>query len=247
MVIPDIEKYAHGLWGLRDLTTYTSSIWSAGALTLINENREFNFVHDKYGFRKDNDEFGKRVAFGCSHTFGYEVAVENSYPFLLNATNFGVTAASPQTVARLVQNWIPNSDVEEVIILMPEKSRREIWNPNTATYTMMLPWNLDQYSRTVYDKHGEWVKLRQTGNDTEDPKRVMKFLEEHPHLDVLDDKKNSEILDECIESVKRNVGERKLILKTMDDVPPPDFKARDRTHNGDAWQRKVAQLFQREL
>jgi hypothetical protein len=130
---------------------------------------------------------------------------------------------------------------------MPEKSRREIWNPYTATYTMMLPWSLDQYSRTVYDEHGKWAKLRQESADTEDPKRVMKFIKEHPHLDVLDDKKNQAILDECIESVKRNVGERKLILKTMDDVPPLDFKARDRTHNGDAWQRKVAQLFQREL
>ena len=248
MEIPDdICKYALGLYGPRSVVNYTASPWSAGSLAQLPDNQIISYHYDSYGFRKAEGVIGKRVAFGCSHTFGYEVAVENSYPFLLNATNFGVTAASPQTVARLVQNWIPNSEVEEVIILMPEKSRREIWNPNTATYTMMLPWNLDQYSRTVYDKHGEWVKLRQTGNDTEDPKRVMKFLEEHPHLDVLDDKKNSEILDECIESVKRNVGERKLILKTMDDVPPPDFKARDRTHNGDAWQRKVAQLFQREL
>ena len=212
MVIPDdIGKYALGLYGPRSVVNYTASPWSAGSLAQTNDKQIISYHYDCYGFRKAEGVIGKRVAFGCSHTFGFEVAVENSYPFLLNATNFGVTAASPQTVARLVQNWIPNSDVEEVIILMPEKSRREIWNPYTATYTMMLPWSLDQYSRTVYDEHGKWAKLRQESADTEDPKRVMKFIKEHPHLDVLDDKKNQAILDECIESVKRNVGERKLI------------------------------------
>ena len=237
MVVPDIEKYAHGLWGLRDLTTYTSSVWNAGALTLINENREFNFVHDKYGFRKDNDEFGKRVAFGCSHTYGFEIPKENTWAFLLNATNFGVTGGSPQTVARLVKAWIPNSHVEEILILMPEKSRREIYNPHTHTYTALLPWMLDQFSRTVYNEPFP----------EPEGKRIMRFCEEFPHLNVMDEEQNERIFEESVDVIKRHVGDRKLVLKTMDDVPDHDWKSRDRTHNGENWHRKVAQIFQRDL
>jgi len=245
MVVPeDIGKYALGLFGPKSVTQYIASPFAAGALAQLKNNQIISYQYDSYGFRKPERVIGKRVAFGCSHTFGYEVAFENSYPFLLGATNFGVTAASPQTVARLVQNWIPNSEVEEVIILMPDSARREIWNPNTATYTMMIPYSLDQYARTVYDKHGTahdpyWYEK---GSDL-----VRKFLDEHPHLDLLDETKNQEILDECIESVKRHVGERKLVLKSVADAPPPDFEARDRTHNGETWHRKVAQMFQKEL
>jgi len=247
MVVPeDIAKYALGLFGPKSVTQYIASPFAAGSLAQLNDNQIISYHYDSYGFRKPEGVIGKRVAFGCSHTFGYEVAFENSYPFLLGATNFGVTAASPQTVARLVKNWIPNSEVEEVIILMPEPARREIWNPRTATYTMMIPWSLDQYARTIYKKHGDTAHdpyWYEKGSDL-----VRKFLDEHPHLDLLDEKKNQEILDECIESVKRHVGERKLVLKTVaDDAPPPDFEARDRTHNGEKWHRKVAQMFQKEL
>ena len=151
MVVPeDISKYALGLFGPKSVTQYIASPFAAGALAQLKNNQIISYQYDSYGFRKPEGVIGKRVAFGCSHTFGYEVAFENSYPFLLGATNFGVTAASPQTVARLVQNWIPNSEVEEVIVLMPDSARREIWNPNTATYTMMIPWSLDQYARTIY-------------------------------------------------------------------------------------------------
>lgn len=271
MVIPeDIAKYALGLFGPKSVTQYIASPFAAGALaqlknnqiisyeyenlltpninqkkTLPSTNQIISYQYDSYGFRKPESVIGKRVAFGCSHTFGYEVAVENSYPFLLSATNFGVTAASPQTVARLVKNWIPNSEVEEVIILMPDSARREVWNPNTATYTMMGSWCLEQFIRTIYNKHDDAAHDPYWYEKSSD--LVRKFSDEHPHLDILDEKKNQEILDECIDVVKRHVGERKLVLKSVADAPPPDFEARDRSHNGETWHRKVAQMFQKEL
>lgn len=240
--MPDvIEKYARGLYGPRSQTEYTSSLYTAGALPLIDEKREFTFRYDSYGFRKPEGEVGKRVAFGCSHTLGFELPLENSWPFLLNATNFGVNSASPQTVARLVKAWVPESEIEEVLILMPVHDRREIYNPTTRTYTPLVS-NILSYIAQSNIFVTDDLKLMKSED------LIIEFCKKYDEMNILDEKLNDQIHAECVESIKEDCAGRTLIIKEMEtDAPPHDWLSRDRTHNGEQWNRRIASIFKKSL
>lgn len=234
----DIEKYARGLYGPRSQTEYTSSVFVSGDLTKINADRVITFEYDNYGFRKEEGLVKKRAAFGCSHTFGFELEESSTWPFLLNATNFGVTGASPQTVARLVNAWVPNSDIEEVLILMPVHERLEIHNPLTHTYTPAIANFVNYIAKTVYEKDRQHLTVEDL---------MLEFFGKYEEMNVLDFERNERIHAECVERIEQACVGRKLIIKEMTDVPPQDYQSRDGTHSGEKWNRKVASIFKKSL
>jgi len=260
----DVKKYANGVTGLNSGTFTNISFWGLPAvLELTGSKRKIYYNHNEYGFRgchkDDIESFTPNAAFGCSFTYGYELEEESTWPYLLAAKNYGVNGGSAQTVKRLVQEWIPNSDIETVFVLMPPLARREVYNSLTEQYSHLNVYNLNLIAKSLYShdpkKVFEWT-------DDLETKYVMRLVEEFPHLNLFDHKQNVEIYEDCIETIRRVCDGRKLviqnsedpedpddlgILKLSKDMPAPDNGSRERSHGGEVWNRKVSQIFSREL
>lgn len=65
------------------------------------------------------------IAFGCSHTWGVGVEINETWPYLLGAKNFGVRSASGDQVVRLAQDLVPEHEPNIVYCLWPDWSRFE--------------------------------------------------------------------------------------------------------------------------
>lgn len=230
----DWQKTAHGDI-FRDCVMATPPYWRIAAFyALKNINTKILYNINKYGFRADEfvDEDQTRAAFGCSFTYGYEVPEQSAWPYILGAFNFGVPGGSIQTVTRLVKNWIPESSINEVFILAPSKSRREIFDPLTKTFLHINPQNIQEIIDVIYHKT----------IDTEKEK-FLQFLMDYPHLNIFDEKSNGEIFDECLETIKTCCANRDLIIISEDELQPNDMLSRCGTHPGESWHRKTAKKF----
>lgn len=240
----DVRKFAHGVTGLYNGGRFTNiTAWGLPIyLELSGSKRKIYYNHNEYGFRGDHDPNCKRAAFGCSFTYGYELEEENTWPFLLKAKNYAVNGGSPQSVARLVEAWVPDSNLEDIFVLTPPRARREIYNTLTETYTQATAYNLNMVARNLKGKQLWDVEF--------DPDDLMEFLDAFPHLNVLDSEKNDQILEDCIDRIERACDGRNLVILQSDSspqMPTMDNMSRDRTHGGDSWNRKVSQVFSREL
>jgi hypothetical protein len=98
------------------------------------------YRYNSYGFREE--EFDHRpcgMAFGCSHTEGVGLPVENAWPRVLsNLTetwvwNFGVSGSSLDTVFRLLDFWLPYFNPKFVVVCAPEISRVEVFDHDNPT------------------------------------------------------------------------------------------------------------------
>jgi len=239
-----MERYAHGYMQNTDVCLRTLNPMISAMLQLQgNQHRHIVYNFDSYGFREGEIIHAKaeRVAFGCSHTFGYELENHLTWPFLLNAANFGVSGCSPQTVARLVTAWIPLLPAKTVFIILPESARREIYNPQTETYTHIQNWNLKQLATLMYR---DVIAGHLEENHWE---RIQLLFKEYPELDLFDDEKNQEIEQKCVVQIEEACREKELILLRQSDLPEFNFTSRDGSHNGDVWNRKVSQLFKRRI
>lgn len=124
-----MKRYAHGYMQNTDVCLRTLNPMVSAMLQLQgNQDRHIVYNCNSYGFREGEIIHAKaeRVAFGCSHTFGYELENHLTWPFLLNAANFGVSGCSPQTVARLVTAWIPLLPAKTVFIILRECQTRDL-------------------------------------------------------------------------------------------------------------------------
>jgi hypothetical protein len=239
----DPKKFAHGVTGLTGgVYTNTNGGWGLPALyELTGETRVVIFNHTEYGFRGTHAST-PNAAFGCSFTYGHELEEEHTWPYLLGSKNYGVGGGSPQTVARLVTAWIPESDdVENVFVLMPPPARREIYNDLTQLYVHLNIYTATPIARAYYGEH----PFTKEEND----EFLMRFFEEFPHLNLLDEEQNQQILQECRETVERICEGKNLVMLNSEDaiIPQIDNMSRDKTHGGDVWNRKVSQIFSREM
>jgi hypothetical protein len=242
-----IHRYAYG----RYLNNSTHTNIPSEMIAVINhlmenpappERNNIFYTHNEYGFRANAfDEDITRAAFGCSHTYGFELEAEHTWPSQCNAYNFGVTGASAQTVARLVSAWIPDSNVKEVYILMPDKARREVFNPITETYSNIVNFFLPSLI-SFFPEYG--YSSRKYSLSTEE--QILLFLEKHPELNVLDEQQNEEVYADSVQKILEACGDRKLVIRNLSDAPVFDGEARDRKHNGYAWNRKVSRMFVEE-
>ena len=99
------------------------------------------YKYNCYGFR--DEEFDRRscgLAFGCSHTEGVGLPVDDTWPRVLGKLtntwvwNLGVGASSLDTVFRLLDFWLPYFTPKFIAICVPSFSRVEIFNHgNPAT------------------------------------------------------------------------------------------------------------------
>ena len=249
----DPKKFAHGVTGLNGgVYTNTSMMWGQKLPALFEfrgETRVVTYNHTEYGFRGIHTST-PNAAFGCSFTYGQELEEENTWPYLLGAKNYGVGGGSPQTVARLVEAWIPESDdVENVFVLMPPVARREIYNDLTQTYIHLNIYSVISIARAYYAEKKNYFLGERIFQEGSNDEFLMRFFEEFPHLNLSDEEQNQQILQECRETVERICEGRNLVMMNYYDdiIPTNDNGSRDGTHGGTAWNRKVSQIFSREL
>jgi len=91
----------------------------------------------------------KKIALGCSHTYGIGVERNEAWPHLLGATNYGVPGCSSDLVARTLPAILQKETPKIVYILWPDWTRFE------------------------YFKNEEWVQSLPTDDD-----RIL-FMESH--------------------------------------------------------------------
>lgn len=239
----DIKKYAVGVGSYTNLNTETiCKIATAKSVLVPNKPREITYRTNEYGFRLDpsiNHETAKRAAFGCSQTFGVELEVELTWANLIGAANFGVAGSSIQTVARLIEAWIPISNVETVFVIIPESSRRELYSAEMNAYSNIHTNSLLQLSQMIY--------RTEITNLQDSYAAIGRLCKEYPEVNVLDGEQNKIIQKECIERIQHACDGRELIMKDISDLPDWDWGSRDGAHNGELWHRKVAQLFERAI
>tara|TARA_B110000285_G_C15050800_1_gene576881 strand:+ start:391 stop:885 length:495 start_codon:yes stop_codon:yes gene_type:complete len=92
----------------------------------------------------------KKIALGCSHTYGIGVERNEAWPSLLGLVNYGVPGCSSDLVARTLPKILEKEQPDTVYILWPDWTRFE------------------------YFKDGEWKQSHPT-----DSNRI-EFMESHP-------------------------------------------------------------------
>jgi len=229
----DWELTAHGD-AYRDVILNRPPLMANNAYYALNNIVEkISYNLNEYGFRASIfDDEQTRAAFGCSFTFGTEVKHTSTWPYIIGAYNFGVPGSSIQTVTRLIEKWIPKSSVEEVFICLPSPSRREIFDPLTKTYTHLNIHNLMPLVDFMYHK-----------TIPAQNERTIKFIEDYPYLNILDDGVNTKIMNDCLDVIEKICHDRKLRIIGEEALPVNDLNSRCGTHPGESWHRKVAKKF----
>jgi len=112
--------------------------------------KQFSYTLDINAFRKyDLKETNKTIyCFGCSNTFGFGLADDETWPYLLSQKfnfeytpmNYGLIGGSADTIARLVYQTVSIKKPDYVFILFPGMYRKEyitescrVMNFNVAT------------------------------------------------------------------------------------------------------------------
>lgn len=124
-----------------------------------------NYKFNSYGFR--SREFETNITspvlltFGCSHTVGVGIPVEDNWPEQLGAKYFpnhlvynaGLGGANSDTVARLAANMIPIIKPDLVAILWPNMHRFETYHhdANRTGTRFNGPWSIDKDLKTYFE------------------------------------------------------------------------------------------------
>jgi len=125
--------------GSDNLERYQSNCKSTTRKQLLDKlgfsETSITYRYNSYGFR--DEEFDDRpcgLAFGCSHTQGVGLPVEDTWPRVLSKLsgtwvwNFGAGGSSLDTVFRLLDFWLPYFTPEFVAICIPDSSRVEVFD-----------------------------------------------------------------------------------------------------------------------
>ena len=96
-----------------------------------------------------------KLAFGCSHTYGIGVEVDEAWPSLLAAMNFGVPGCSADLISRILPTVVNDSRPYTIFILWPDWTRFEIFQNNK--WQQSLPSDKDRINFMA--SHDEqWLK-----------------------------------------------------------------------------------------
>jgi hypothetical protein len=171
---------------------------------------EFN----DYGFRGVFDP-ELDMCIGDSRTFGWGIETENTYPYLLQCNNFGVSGSGWQTFLRLVKEWLEDYHPKNIYLLDTWLGRREI------------------------ELNGEYFQVSAMGQRGEDS-----IIHKLPEFDENENEsiKSNSLLQ--IQSLCADKGIN-LVYIDMQDFPPTDGKAHDGIHPGIKWHRDIAKEFKK--
>jgi hypothetical protein len=123
---------------------------------------------NSYGYRTPEFDFNSTnpsiFCLGCSFTYGTGVALEHTWPYLVQQAfpnytvhNFGSAGASGDTILRTLTNIGNMLNPKIVLIFWPEIFRFELYNENFVWYASAADQHLCA-SGIVIDSH--WISLR---------------------------------------------------------------------------------------
>jgi len=97
--------------------------------------KDFSYTLNKNAFRSYNipEKSEKIFCYGCSNTFGFGLADDETWPYLLSSRfnfelhphNYGLIGGSADTISRLIYQTISNEKPKAVFILFPGMYRKE--------------------------------------------------------------------------------------------------------------------------
>ena len=250
MNMNELKYYAVNKWHVNQ-TRYVMD--GMGMVAFFNKEKSKIPMHlDQYGFRSSLNsqkkyhnisfENSRDLAFGCSKTFGYELRHEDTWPYMMNLTNFGVPGGGMQTVARLVEAWIPKLKPKRIYVQEPSPDRREILYDEGESYLHLLIPTFIYICPLIFPELDE--HLITTGLNHKS-KTVNAFIKKFPEYDLLNMELNLQVSAEAKARVEKVCADHnvKLIFMPFDDQPTIIGKARDGSHPDDKWNRKMVQKF----
>ena len=246
----DLKYYASNRWNTNQ-TRYVME--GMGAFPFFNDEKSKIITHiDQWGFRSSLTSDGKYhnidlnnsrdLAFGCSKTFGFELDHKDTWPYMMNLTNFGVSGGSMQTVARLAEAWIPKLKPEKIYVQEPAPDRREILYSSGETYLHLLQSTLLYICPLLFPEYKE--HLMSTGLNHKS-KSLTAFCKKFPEYDVLNMEKNLEISAEAKARIEKVCADNdvRIIFMFFEEQPEIIGKARDGMHPDERWNRKIVKKF----
>jgi hypothetical protein len=128
------------------------------------------YKFNSHGFRSREFEIGidkpTILAFGCSHTVGVGISVEDNWPEQLAVKYFpnhvvynaGLGGASSDTVARLASNMIPILNPDIVAILWPSMHRFETYHHDGDRIGTRFngPWTNDNDLKIYFEDNNSY-------------------------------------------------------------------------------------------
>lgn len=192
-------------------------------------NPKFNYVWNNYGFRSlyhedyHLDDANDIWCFGCSVTAGIGVAVEQTWPYLIqqntsrNVKNFGVGGAGEMTCHRLLSNWLKYSKhkPKQIFVLGFFPGREE-----------------------VFDAHSnEYIKVNTQGNQNSDYRlKTLNELLKHNYFLLQEILKIENVRHISVEGLGKKAYENNM----------KDF-GRDNSHPGEKYHKFIANEFSKHL
>lgn len=126
---------------------------------------EYKYNH--YGFR--SEEFDPNITpspilfFGCSHTVGIGLHVEQTFPYLVSQKlnlpyyNLGVGGGANNTIFRLAHTWIPRLRPCKVVILYTYNERTEFAIGEDNRIKNYIPNHVDTPGLKYIDWYESWA------------------------------------------------------------------------------------------
>ena len=96
-----------------------------------------------------------KLAFGCSHTYGVGVQPDQAWPYLLNATNCGISGASSDLIVRLARPTIETHKPSLIYVLWPDWTRFEYIEQGIFNQSLPTDKNRIQFMERATD---EWLQ-----------------------------------------------------------------------------------------
>lgn len=191
-------------------------------------NADISYVHNSHGFRtKEFTQTENFISLGCSFTYGTGLPQGCVWPELLSnminvpVFNLGMAGTSLDTCYRAAKHYIPLLKPKFVVMLVPEKTRMEIFLEDLVY--IHLPSNPDVYKFS----NDNWMKYWYTNEK---------------NLDTLMQKNIDAIAWIC----KQNQADFYLVndnfMYTDHDFWHTDL-ARDLQHPGKPFHKALAQVF----
>ena len=106
------------------------------------------------------------AAFGCSHTWGVGVEYDQTWPWLLNASNFGFAGGSTDFISRNLSKIIEDYFLKKVYILYPNYTRFEFTKgnkifqslPTDPSRYLFRDKNSEEWLLKNHNKNKEYIK-----------------------------------------------------------------------------------------
>ena len=158
-------------------------------------------------------------AFGCSHTWGVGVGHDETWPWLLGASNFGFAGGSLDFITRNINTVVTQYKLTKIYVLYPHYSRFEYLDQD-GYYTQSLATDGNRYQFKAFNEES-WLVTNHKQNKI--------------YLQEFCKNKNLELIDLELDDLHPYI-----------DYPDRWPRAADGQHFNKKWHTEVAEIFRKK-